>query len=1259
MSGKRMSGRSRLEDFQGTDRFEIVSRLGAGGMGVVYEAVDHSTNSRVALKTLTLADPTSIYRFKKEFRGLSDISHPNLVALYELMAGDEQWFFTMELIRGTDLATYLGQKTCAQNEMATERLTEDRRSLESGTPTPAPAWPSADLEVLRAAMLQLAEGLHALHSYGRLHRDIKPNNVLVSEEDRVVLVDFGLSAKAAEVDSISDRMAVGTIAYMSPEQAAQGQLGPASDWYSVGCVLYELLTGRTPFVGRGDSVLVKKQEEEPEDPRALFPELPEELCDLCTALLRRDPAARPTGIDILQRLGATSDEILLPLSAQGSSRGDIFIGRGSHLRRLFGALATVQQEATPQCVLVHGSPGIGKTALLRRFTEQAYHADEAIVLSGRCYERELVPFKAVDTLVDALSRHLGTLSTQEVKELLPKNTNALVRLFPVLKAVRAIARGHGKRQTLDPQVARRLALTSLRDILKRLSRCQTVILRVDDFQWGDADSAVFLSSLLRVSSGPSVLLLVGYRRDDVETSEALQVLLQRLDELAMPERVVSLPLDRLSDEEATELTRARFGRTADSENDTILQRVAAESDGSPFFVEEMMRYLRMIGDIGSGGLDGDVISLRQTMLARFAVLSIEQRKLLDVVAVAGAPLTEEIAFRAGGLSAADGTIVSVLRAGRLVRSNREGIVAKLESYHDRIRELLVEQVAPQQLEEIYRALACAFELCAPAEIESIADFYSRAGDVEVAAEHAIRAADRAMAALAFKRAALYYSMALRADHSAEEAMALNLKLAEALSNAGQGEAAAGAYLEVAKVAPKSVALDQRRKAAESLMRAGHVDRAVELFKNVLASVNLSFSSSNRRAVFNLLFWRAYLSIRGVTFRKRGASELSPDELFKIDVCGSCGWAFGANDLFRGAEFQTRHVVLALRAGEPGRVGIGLSVEAAYRALQGKKGRASAESLIARARELGEELGDPVLRGYTQYSEALAVYQCGEWRQGAEYFNEAALIFKRDCFGHQASACQSERLAADALFFLGEIREFSLRVPSILQAAEERGDLHGATDMRTGLLNCSWLVRGQVEQARIECLRGEKQWSERRFFLQHYYVALAHINIDIYEGEGGKALARCDAMWGALKRSFLLGVSVVGAQASQLQGRALVAAAARENSENRRQLLSRASKVAKKLHRHSLGCAPAWADLLAGQVALLRGDETRALSLLASARTELRAQEMMSFYHACSAVLGRLMENDAGREMLDAAIAWAEEQGVVEPLKFLRICAPLA
>lgn len=142
------------DDFAGTDRFTVIRRLGAGGMGVVYEVHDQARHEVVALKTLRRTTPAGIYRLKQEFRSLAGMSHPNVVCLYELFVEDSRCFFTMELVRGLNFVDYARQGS--EGRLSIPRLT--------------------------ASLQQLIIGVSALHRFGRLHRDIKPSNVLVTPD---------------------------------------------------------------------------------------------------------------------------------------------------------------------------------------------------------------------------------------------------------------------------------------------------------------------------------------------------------------------------------------------------------------------------------------------------------------------------------------------------------------------------------------------------------------------------------------------------------------------------------------------------------------------------------------------------------------------------------------------------------------------------------------------------------------------------------------------------------------------------------------------------------------------------------------------------------------------------------------------------------------------------------------------------------------------------------------------------------------------
>src|SRR5438045_2364774 len=265
------------EEFSGTDRFRLLAKLGAGSMGAVYRAYDQQQRREVALKTLERAGATSLYRFKREFRALADVAHPNLVCLYELLSERNHWFFTMELLDGVRFRSWVHR--CEQDvpeesshpgassgiSYATVPERDGFAPVPNGVIAHRGPARTCDLARLRPALRQLVLGVDALHKAGWLHRDIKPSNVVVARDGRVVLVDFGLVTERdhESIRSSIARRVVGTPAYLSPEQAACAPLGPASDWYSVGVLPYEAPTGRLPSAGEGGEVVRSTQRHAP------------------------------------------------------------------------------------------------------------------------------------------------------------------------------------------------------------------------------------------------------------------------------------------------------------------------------------------------------------------------------------------------------------------------------------------------------------------------------------------------------------------------------------------------------------------------------------------------------------------------------------------------------------------------------------------------------------------------------------------------------------------------------------------------------------------------------------------------------------------------------------------------------------------------------------------------------------------------------------------------------------------------------------
>jgi len=709
--------------FRGTDRFAVVRRLGSGGMGLVYEAFDRERGTRVALKVLPTRRPEALLRFKNEFRSLQDLQHPNLVRMGELFVHEDQWFFTMELVEGIDFLRYVWRKA-----------------------------PIYDQPRLRSALRQLAVGLSTLHASGQVHRDIKPKNILVTPTGRLVILDFGL-VHAGEAFEASDLHTVGTVAYMAPEQASSQPIDAAADWYSVGVMLFEALTGHLPFEGAPRDILAAKRERDPPTVESFDPNAPADLASLCNQLLRLRPSDRPTGAEVLWRLGAAvppSGGQVAPAAPPAAP----FVGRTDELTRLRGAFAATS-AGRAAVVIIAGESGIGKTALARRFTDLARaQRPDAIVLRGRCYEREAVAYKAFDGVLDALSRFLLQLAHDEAAALLPHGkTSLLARAFPVLGRVDAVAAAPPpEHEVLDPQELRSQVFSALRELFSRLGERHPLVVVIDDLQWSDADSLALLGELMREPDPPALLLLATLRSDDTGARPAIRELPGTLQRLG--DKVSTLHLERLPRADAETLARALLNERAAPPAQLDAQQLAEEARGHPLYIDELARH-----PVGFGLRQPRALRLDEVLWSRVEHLDPASRQVLAAVAIAGGPLPQEAARRATHLPPEDlDRVLTVLRVEHLTRTTGAERSDLVECYHDRVREAVVGHLAAGAEREIHRELALA--LAETADPEQLAVHWHAAGERQRAANYAIRAAEAAADALAFARAARLYRFAL-------------------------------------------------------------------------------------------------------------------------------------------------------------------------------------------------------------------------------------------------------------------------------------------------------------------------------------------------------------------------------------------------------------------------------------------------------------------------------------------------------------------
>ncbi len=1262
-------------EFLGTKRFRIRRRLGSGGMGVVYEAHDMETDKLVALKTLTRAEASHISRFKNEFRSLADVSHPNLVALYEFMADGQFWFFTMELVQGMNFLEYvrpgylarlretsrtptlkksskLPSEALADYEAETMQLDSIKITVHSTEPMDLSAETSLsrsvlDVQRLRAAVQQLAEGVHGLHETGKLHRDIKPSNVLVTTEGRVVILDFGLVAEVRGQEVHESVTLAGTPDYMSPEQGAQLPISRASDWYSVGVMLYQALTARLPFSGKYFEVMMNKQNFDPPAPIELVKNVPEDLNHLCVSLLRRKPEERPSGTEILRALGVGDtgplrQSVIAP-AAPATVESSPFVGRERQLSALRDAFEFTRRGQTVT-VYLHGGSGMGKSALARHFLDQLRAKEsDVVILEGRCYERESVPYKALDGVVDSLTKYLMSLPDIKAEALMPREVLALARLFPVMLQVDAVFNAPQREQEVpDPFSLRRKAFAALRELLGRISDRQPLVLYIDDLQWSDADSTTLLEDLLRPPDAPPLLLLSSFRTEDVETKPFLKSLLEKTGSESCREVLVGA----LNRDESNALVHQLLGDEAVGVA-PFIGAILREARGNPFLLEQLARYAATSDQTSTTG-----ITLGVMLDARLRHLPSGARQFIDALAVAGRPVNPEVVYQAAELSGDDAPLVSSLRAAQFLRAGGTGHT--LELYHDRIRETLANQLDPTKVNQIHRRLAQAIEARGIDDPEALFEHYLGAGERVRAATHAAVAARKAASALAFDRAAAFYRRALElAPVRGAELVEMKRGLAEALMNAGRPGEAAQAFLDVAQDTSASRSLDFKRRAAEQLLMGGHIKEGLEVIRSVLQAVGITLPAGPKRALLSLILKKIQLRLRGLNFTERSAGEIPESELFRIDICWALAAGLGAVDLIRGADFHCRHLLLALRAGEPFRVARAMAFEAAQTASSGEPTRKRAMQIAQRAEELAQRVGHPHAIGLSMWATGVTAYLVGHWKNAATMCERAAEVLRDQCTGVTWELTIANRFMLSAMLYMGEIGEVSRRVPVLLAAALEQGNLFAAMDLRTRL-NLIWLAADEPTRARAEVIEALKDWPHEGFHLQHYTSMLALAQIELYTGDGEVAWKHIQGQWRALEDSMLMRIQVLKIEAMHLQARAALASAPATDPTRR---INLAEKWAGKILKERVAWANPFATLVMAGVADRRGDRAKAIGMLKQAMEAFDLADIDLYEAVARRRLGQLMNDEIGQRHISEADEWMSKRQIVNPEAMTRMMAP--
>lgn len=665
--------------------YELLGELGRGGFGVVYEARHLQRGERVALKTLpnisagsslSARDAERLHEFRREFRSLAECNHPNLVGMQTLEFDGNQWFFTMDLVDGVDFLEY----TRPQGQVDELRL--------------------------RSAAKQLVRGVAALHDQGIVHRDLKPSNVMVDSTGRVTILDFGLAAELQHATdhtlSAQTRGFAGTPRYAAPEQL-DGTRSEATDWYAIGVMIFEALAGASPHTGSGVDLLVKKKTEDA-PPLHGREHLPEDLAQLVDGLLQRDPKQRPDHLAIAKVLDVESesrgqDSTDSETSASARDADAPLIGRETQLRSIAEAYGQVRDEGNPFVLFVGGLSGEGKTTLVETFLDKIRRDAVTAVLQGRCYDRESVPFKVIDSLVDALAVLLRSRSGEELGKWMPDDIDLLSHLFPVLRRVPFIEHRLSRDISgIDDREIRYRAFFALKQALVHLSRQAPLVLFVDDLQWGDGDSAEVLFELLSPPNPPGVLFLGTYRSDEAAESPFLTDWGRMSDDRPETVSQTRLSVQPLTKQQCVELVATRIG-IDDAQLMARGDELFADTQGNPYFVEQLIESF----DASTGRFQP--VPLDELVERKLQRLPEQAADLLQTVAVAGQAVSiAEAAEVCRGIDNAF-SIITRMRSEKLVRLIGSHEMHQVDTYHDKVRETVLGRLGDERRRGLHQRFA--------------------------------------------------------------------------------------------------------------------------------------------------------------------------------------------------------------------------------------------------------------------------------------------------------------------------------------------------------------------------------------------------------------------------------------------------------------------------------------------------------------------------------------------------------------------------
>jgi len=791
-------------------RYQVKRFLGEGGMKKVYLATDTLLDRDVAfalIKTEGL-DDVSRTRITREAQAMGRLgSHPHIVTVFDLGEEQTQPFMVTELMGGGDV------------EGVIEDAVDHKLSLEQA------------INITR----ETCRGLEFAHSRGIVHRDLKPGNVWLTADGVAKIGDFGLAVAIDRSRLTTEGMMVGTVSYMPPEQAMGGAVTPKSDLYSLGAMLYEMVTGRPPFLG-DDSVAIIGQHinTPPVAPSWHNPQCPRPLEALILRLLAKDPAERPdSASDVLSALdGVDLTDVFVgeedDAHALDSLAGGVFVGR----QREMGELKACLEDALSgrgRLVTLVGEPGIGKT---RTAQELATYAGlrGAQVLWGRCYEEQGVP--PYWPWVQAIRSYVREKDPEQLRSEMGAGAADIAEM---VSDVKERLPDLGPPPQLDsPEQARFRLFDSISAFLKSASQKQPLVLVLDDLHWADQPSLLLLQFVARELGGARVLLVGTYRDMELSRQHPLAETLGELTRERLFQRVL---LRGLSQQDVGRFVEVVTGIVPPS---GLTQAVYTQTEGNPLFVTEVVRLLVQEGELTqerSGDRDSWTVripeGIREVIGRRLNRLSQRCNETLTIASVIGREFTLEQLKPLVDDTTEDRLLETLEEAlsARVIEELTQA-VGRYQFTHALIQETLTEELTLTRRVRMHARIAETMETMYGSEAEAhaaeLAHHFAEAEAIlgtEKLVKYSLLAGEKGLASFAWEEALDHFQRGL----SVREGKKIDTQLAGLYFGMGRAQAATFGRRQI------TMAVDALSKAFEYYAELGEVDRAVAVAEYPLYS----------------------------------------------------------------------------------------------------------------------------------------------------------------------------------------------------------------------------------------------------------------------------------------------------------------------------------------------------------------------------------------------------------------------------------------